>query len=97
MESQPQNPEFRINPQNFHPWTVNYPRCIVSTQMKDSLVYKGLPLWQRLFAKTKSMLRVRNLSIFFKIIPCNPSLYTMDHLGLTVSTFMGNSIGVKKG
>ena len=21
MESQPQNPEFRINPENFHPWT----------------------------------------------------------------------------
>ena len=20
MESQPQNPEFRINPENFHPW-----------------------------------------------------------------------------
>ena len=21
MESQPQNPEFRNNPENFHPWT----------------------------------------------------------------------------
>ena len=21
MESQPQNPEFRMNPENFHPWT----------------------------------------------------------------------------
>ena len=24
MESQPKNPEFRNNPENFHPWT--YPR-----------------------------------------------------------------------
>ena len=23
MESQPQNPEFRINPENFHPCTMN--------------------------------------------------------------------------
>ena len=23
MESQPQNPEFRINPENSHPWTQN--------------------------------------------------------------------------
>ena len=23
MESQPQNPEFRINPENFHPWSYN--------------------------------------------------------------------------
>ena len=23
MESQPQNPEFRINPENFHPWVHN--------------------------------------------------------------------------
>ena len=23
MESQPQNPEFRINPENFHPWSLN--------------------------------------------------------------------------
>ena len=23
MESQPQNPEFRNNPENFHPWTSN--------------------------------------------------------------------------
>ena len=26
MESQPQNPEFRNNPENFHPWTPLYPR-----------------------------------------------------------------------
>ena len=23
MESQPQNPEFMINPENFHPWRLN--------------------------------------------------------------------------
>ena len=29
MESQPQNPEFRINPENFHPWY-----CIKTTFTK---------------------------------------------------------------
>ena len=24
MESQPQNPEFRNNPENFHPWCYDY-------------------------------------------------------------------------
>ena len=24
MESQPQNPEFRFNPENFHPWATFY-------------------------------------------------------------------------
>ena len=27
MESQPQNPEFRIKPENFHPWTLNTNLC----------------------------------------------------------------------
>ena len=29
MESQPQNPEFRINPENFHPWTVTLIRLLL--------------------------------------------------------------------
>ena len=29
MESQPQNPELRNNPENFHPWTSRYERVIV--------------------------------------------------------------------
>ena len=24
MESQPQNPEFRINSENFHPWSIQF-------------------------------------------------------------------------
>ena len=31
MESQPQNPEFRINPENFHPCTIIQP-CTSSLQ-----------------------------------------------------------------
>ena len=36
MESQPQNPEFRINPENVHPCDMhmNQPRLIVSNQME---------------------------------------------------------------
>ena len=30
MESQPQNPEFRVNPKNFHP-------CIVNISLKTNL------------------------------------------------------------
>ena len=34
MESQPQNPEFRINPENFHPWNYN---------LWPLKLYNGLP------------------------------------------------------
>ena len=37
MESQPQNPEFRINPENFHPWahlSLHFSKChIVGNHM----------------------------------------------------------------
>ena len=33
--------------------------------------------------------------IFWGIITCDPSIYTMDHPGLTVSNFMEKSIGIK--
>ena len=30
MENQPQNPEFRINPEKFHPWNIYVPSpCIL--------------------------------------------------------------------
>ena len=29
MESQPQNPEFRSNPENFHPLTCDAPTCLL--------------------------------------------------------------------
>ena len=32
MESQPQNPEFRVNPENFHP-------CIEDTMSKKGILY----------------------------------------------------------
>ena len=30
MESQPQNPEFKINPENFHPYIVYKPKIVNS-------------------------------------------------------------------
>ena len=30
------------------------------------------------------------------MITCDPSIYTMDHPHLTVSSFMGNSIGLQR-
>ena len=35
MESRPQNPEFRNNPENFHPWNLppTVSRCLYSTGM----------------------------------------------------------------
>ena len=36
MERQPQNPEFRNNPENFHPW--HYRRLVV-TVTKTELIY----------------------------------------------------------
>ena len=30
------------------------------------------------------------------IITCDPSIYTIDHTDLTLSNFMGNSIGTKR-
>ena len=34
MESQPQNPEFRINPENFHPWRFDY---LISNQSSGGI------------------------------------------------------------
>ena len=33
MESQPQNPEFRINPENFHPCTDELAECNMVPQL----------------------------------------------------------------
>ena len=38
MESQPQNPEFRIIPENFHP-------CILNGKMDSSQTLIIVPLW----------------------------------------------------
>ena len=58
MESQPQNPEFRINPENFHPWfntklmnlliylsryiQWNIPSLLFQTRRNNPLVHIGL-------------------------------------------------------
>ena len=39
MESQPQNPEFRINPGNFHPWL----KDIIIFNIKNSRLGHDLP------------------------------------------------------
>ena len=46
-------------------------------------------------AKTKYIFIERN-TIFLKIITYDPSIYITVHRGLTVSNFMGNSIGTKR-
>ena len=41
MESQPQNPEFRINPENFHPWSYkvmrNFPKANFLLKLNDNM------------------------------------------------------------
>ena len=48
-----------------------------------------------LFAQTKLIVRERN-TIFFEVLTCDPSIYTMDHPDLPVSNFMENFIGLKR-
>ena len=39
MESQPQNPEFRINPENFQPWKTHLQiRCDLGIDMYTNLL-----------------------------------------------------------
>ena len=55
MESQPQNPEFRINPDNFHPcstlcvkscdfkyFLIHYFKCVLGAQLSRSFKYQQL-------------------------------------------------------
>ena len=41
-------------------------------------------------------LQRKKYNIFWIILPCDPSIYTMNHPDLAVSNFMGNSIGPKR-
>ena len=43
---------------------------------------------------TKSLLQRKKYNVL-KIVTCDPSIYTMDHPDLTISNFMGNSIGTQ--
>ena len=38
MESQPQNPEFRINPENFHPWVTASLEVLCCILEQDTLL-----------------------------------------------------------
>ena len=50
-----------------------------------------------MFVKTKiNLQRKKVFIIFLEIITRDPSIYTMDHADLTVSNFMGYSIGTKR-
>ena len=47
MESRPQNPEFRNNPENFHPWSKRYNQSVgnlqtITTNFVKNNVYIGL-------------------------------------------------------
>ena len=44
MESQPQNPEFRINPENFHP-------CIIILYYKRPAMYLFTSIFSNMFVK----------------------------------------------
>ena len=57
--------------------------------------YGGISSGSTLLAKTKSIFTGRNIT-FLRIMTFDPSMDTMDHLDLTVSYFMGNSIGLKR-
>ena len=46
--------------------------------------------------KDKIDLQRKKCNIFFEMITCNPSIYTIDHPDITVSNFMENSIGHKR-
>ena len=48
-----------------------------------------------LFTQTKLIFRERS-TIFFLIITCDPSIYTIDHPDLTVCRVMENSIGLNR-
>ena len=45
MESQPQNPEFRINPENFHPHKYKLSILSAVTVMKAQVVIKKQQNW----------------------------------------------------
>ena len=46
MESQPQNPEFRINPENFHPCkNPNHMVCIIIILLFHRTWYNNFSLW----------------------------------------------------
>ena len=36
----------------------------------------------------------KEIQYFLEIISCDPSIYKLDHPDLTLSNFMGNSIGI---
>ena len=56
----------------------------------NAAFYQGL-----LCAKTELTFRERNV-IILEIIACGPSIYIVEHPYLTLSNFMGNSIGTKR-
>ena len=37
----------------------------------------------------------KEIQYFLEILTCDPSIYIMHHPDLTVSNFMGNSVGIK--
>ena len=51
---------------------------------------------QQCLLKIKSIFRERKTSFLCQILTCDPSIYKMDHPGLTVSNFIVKSIGLKR-
>ena len=45
MESRPQNPEFRINPENFHPWIFEHTKLMIKVIDKKIITILLSKLW----------------------------------------------------
>ena len=63
------------------------------TQMKFQIMRHFIGL-QCLLSQNQSS--EKEIQYFLKIITSDTSIYTMDHPDLTVSNFMGNTIGTKR-
>ena len=59
--------------------------------------YSGISSGYALFTKKKNQSSEKETHEFWGIIVCNPSIYTMGHADFIVCSFMGKSIGLKKG
>ena len=76
MESQPQNAEFRINPESFHPWCqcvmIQFLKSLSSLELSENLTIA--PLQCLACSKRPECLRILSGNIFLTSIKGNNSL-----------------------
>ena len=56
MESQPQNPEFRINPENFHPWGIQKEDVILYFLLQENELWVAITQFEMLSANCLKVL-----------------------------------------